>query len=191
MLQAVSILYKTKLPLLLVSSAAGPTPLACASPMSLVLARCGFAFGNIILSYHPPARHPPPHHPPPRHTHPDHATRPCVARQVFNKVDVTRHGFALTWMDDFDAYATALEADSSYAATLSRCARARGLRPASLPACSDAFAYQHPPCFCLPSACLRLCIFSLNQRPGALRALLHGLGPRRASCPAHAPCSSL
>lgn len=44
-----------------------------------------------------------------------------TAPQVFNKVDVARHDFALTWMDDFDAYAEALEADSSYAATLSRC----------------------------------------------------------------------
>ena len=39
---------------------------------------------------------------------------------VFNKIDVARHDFALTWMDDFDAYAAALEADSSYASTLSR-----------------------------------------------------------------------
>ncbi|GBF93041.1 GPN-loop GTPase [Raphidocelis subcapitata] len=39
---------------------------------------------------------------------------------VFNKVDVTRHAFALTWMDDTDAFADALEADASYAATLSR-----------------------------------------------------------------------
>jgi hypothetical protein len=39
---------------------------------------------------------------------------------VFNKIDVARHDFALNWMDDFDAYAAALEADSSYAATLSR-----------------------------------------------------------------------
>ncbi|GIL85555.1 hypothetical protein Vretimale_13346 [Volvox reticuliferus] len=39
---------------------------------------------------------------------------------VFNKVDVARHEFALDWMSDFDSYAAALEADSSYAATLSR-----------------------------------------------------------------------
>jgi hypothetical protein len=43
---------------------------------------------------------------------------PCV--QAFNKVDVSRHDFALEWMADFDAYSAALEADSSYAATLSR-----------------------------------------------------------------------
>jgi hypothetical protein len=43
---------------------------------------------------------------------------PCV--QAFNKVDVSRHEFALEWMADFDAYSAALEADSSYAATLSR-----------------------------------------------------------------------
>ena len=35
-------------------------------------------------------------------------------------MDVARHGFALEWMDDLDAYADALEADASYAATLSR-----------------------------------------------------------------------
>lgn len=40
--------------------------------------------------------------------------------KLFNKVDVARHEFALDWMQDFDAYAAALDADSSYAATLSR-----------------------------------------------------------------------
>jgi hypothetical protein len=40
--------------------------------------------------------------------------------QAFNKVDVARHQFALEWMSDFEVYSTALEADSSYAATLSR-----------------------------------------------------------------------
>eukprot|EP00878_Enallax_costatus_P024564 GHUV01026219.1.p1 GENE.GHUV01026219.1~~GHUV01026219.1.p1 ORF type:complete len:275 (+),score=38.74 GHUV01026219.1:298-1122(+) len=39
---------------------------------------------------------------------------------TFNKIDVSRHEFALEWMNDFETYATALEADSSYAATLSR-----------------------------------------------------------------------
>ncbi|KAG2435570.1 hypothetical protein HYH02_011864 [Chlamydomonas schloesseri] len=39
---------------------------------------------------------------------------------LFNKVDVARHEFALDWMKDFDTYTAALEADSSYAATLSR-----------------------------------------------------------------------
>ena len=39
---------------------------------------------------------------------------------MFNKTDVARHDFALTWMSDFEAYADALEADASYAATLSR-----------------------------------------------------------------------
>ncbi|GLI61796.1 hypothetical protein VaNZ11_004297 [Volvox africanus] len=39
---------------------------------------------------------------------------------VFNKVDVARHEFAQDWMNDIDSYAAALEADSSYAATLSR-----------------------------------------------------------------------
>ncbi|KAG2502166.1 hypothetical protein HYH03_000653 [Edaphochlamys debaryana] len=39
---------------------------------------------------------------------------------LFNKVDVVRHDFALDWMSDFDSYTAALEADSSYAATLSR-----------------------------------------------------------------------
>ncbi|KAI8465789.1 MAG: GPN-loop GTPase [Monoraphidium minutum] len=50
---------------------------------------------------------------------------------VFNKVDVTRHDFALSWMDDFDTYAAALEADSSYAATLSRRAPPRAAPAAS------------------------------------------------------------
>ena len=40
--------------------------------------------------------------------------------QAFNKTDVTRHDFALEWMSDFEVYSAALEADSSYAATLSR-----------------------------------------------------------------------
>jgi hypothetical protein len=40
---------------------------------------------------------------------------------AFNKVDAARHDFAIEWMDDFDAYSAALDADSSYAATLSRC----------------------------------------------------------------------
>lgn len=39
---------------------------------------------------------------------------------VFNKVDVTRHEFATEWMTDYDAFSAALDADASYAATLSR-----------------------------------------------------------------------
>lgn len=39
---------------------------------------------------------------------------------TFNKVDVSRHQFALDWMNDFETFAQALEADSSYASTLSR-----------------------------------------------------------------------
>eukprot|EP00879_Flechtneria_rotunda_P007023 GHRR01007373.1.p1 GENE.GHRR01007373.1~~GHRR01007373.1.p1 ORF type:complete len:289 (+),score=101.14 GHRR01007373.1:624-1490(+) len=39
---------------------------------------------------------------------------------TFNKIDVARHEFALNWMSDFESYAAAVEADSSYAATLSR-----------------------------------------------------------------------
>mmetsp|Transcript_12182 Transcript_12182/g.34273 ORF Transcript_12182/g.34273 Transcript_12182/m.34273 type:complete len:357 (+) Transcript_12182:360-1430(+) len=39
---------------------------------------------------------------------------------VFNKTDVTDHQFAELWMGDFEEYAAALEADSSYASTLSR-----------------------------------------------------------------------
>ena len=39
---------------------------------------------------------------------------------VFNKVDVADHRFALRWMEDFDEYSEALDADSCYAATLSR-----------------------------------------------------------------------
>jgi hypothetical protein len=39
---------------------------------------------------------------------------------VFNKIDVTRHDFALAWMADFETYLRALEADGTYAATLSR-----------------------------------------------------------------------
>jgi hypothetical protein len=48
------------------------------------------------------------------------ALRAQTPTQAFNKVDVARHEFALEWMADFDAYSAALEADSSYAATLSR-----------------------------------------------------------------------
>ena len=40
--------------------------------------------------------------------------------QVFNKCDVTRHEFACEWMADFETYHTALDRDSTYAATLSR-----------------------------------------------------------------------
>jgi hypothetical protein len=39
---------------------------------------------------------------------------------VFNKTDVARHEFAVEWMSDFEAYADALEADASYASSLSR-----------------------------------------------------------------------
>lgn len=39
---------------------------------------------------------------------------------VFNKVDVTPHEFALDWMTDFDAFSSALDADATYAASLSR-----------------------------------------------------------------------
>ncbi|MEW5303850.1 MAG: hypothetical protein WDW38_000097 [Sanguina aurantia] len=39
---------------------------------------------------------------------------------VFNKTDIAHHGFALNWMADFDSYSAALEADATYAATLSR-----------------------------------------------------------------------
>ncbi|KIY97580.1 hypothetical protein MNEG_10383 [Monoraphidium neglectum] len=92
MLQAVSILYKTKLPLLLAAPPAPPRAAAAcgATPRSLAPPR----MDSVRLS----ARH----------------------EAVFNKIDVARHDFALNWMDDFDAYAAALEADSSYAATLSR-----------------------------------------------------------------------
>lgn len=39
---------------------------------------------------------------------------------MFNKTDIAHHGFALNWMADFDSYSAALEADATYAATLSR-----------------------------------------------------------------------
>lgn len=39
---------------------------------------------------------------------------------MFNKVDVARHEFALEWMEDFEKYHHALDADASYASTLSR-----------------------------------------------------------------------
>ena len=45
---------------------------------------------------------------------------PVCWPQVFNKVDVVRHEFALEWMADFETYSAALEQDASYAATLSR-----------------------------------------------------------------------
>jgi hypothetical protein len=39
---------------------------------------------------------------------------------VFNKVDVVRHEFAAEWMADLDAFTAALDADQTYAASLSR-----------------------------------------------------------------------
>lgn len=39
---------------------------------------------------------------------------------VFNKTDVSRHDFALDWMADFETFHVALQADSSYASTLSK-----------------------------------------------------------------------
>ncbi|GAX75284.1 hypothetical protein CEUSTIGMA_g2729.t1 [Chlamydomonas eustigma] len=39
---------------------------------------------------------------------------------AFNKVDVTRHDFAIEWMTDFESYQAALDKDPSYASTLSR-----------------------------------------------------------------------
>jgi GPN-loop GTPase len=39
---------------------------------------------------------------------------------VFNKVDVARHEFALEWMRDYEAFSAALDADATYAASLSR-----------------------------------------------------------------------
>ena len=39
---------------------------------------------------------------------------------VFNKTDVARHQFALDWMADFETFHVALQADSTFASTLSR-----------------------------------------------------------------------
>jgi hypothetical protein len=77
----------------------------------------------------PPNYHPTTHRHPtttqlPPNRHPTATQRqPPPNRQVFNKIDIARHDFALEWMGDFDAYAAALEADSSYASTLSRWVR--------------------------------------------------------------------
>lgn len=39
---------------------------------------------------------------------------------VFNKIDVCKHGFAVEWMKDFEAFAAALDADPSFSSSFSR-----------------------------------------------------------------------
>lgn len=48
---------------------------------------------------------------------------------VFNKTDVSRHEFALDWMADFETFHVALQADSSYASTLSKSLSLVSLQP--------------------------------------------------------------
>ena len=123
MLQACSILYKSQLPLLLARAHAhthtpplSPSLFLACSPVCLVRRHaCTPAAAGPVSP--PPLPLPPPHKPSSKH---GNKPSPSPNRQVFNKTDVARHDFALNWMSDFEAYADALEADASYAATLSR-----------------------------------------------------------------------
>lgn len=120
MLQACSILYKTKLPMLLVRLRGRGTQRRAPAAMPQLLGWQQCVAGSQARRVQPrPQLLMQKRLPVPVRTG-IHDTWLRARAQVFNKCDVTRHAFALEWMADFEAYHAALEQDTTYAATLSR-----------------------------------------------------------------------